>query len=183
MSFKFHKLFNEADVIAIVPDIYGDNRGVFLETYKKSDFEQIGIGVDFVQDNQSTSKKGTIRGLHYQTGEYAQGKLVRVLSGEIIDYAVNINKQSPFFGKYLCWKLDEVNKHMLYIPSYYAHGFIALQDNTVVSYKCTQEYNKNFEAGIRWNDPDINIKWPILNVNYLISDKDNNLPYLKDVII
>jgi len=177
MPFKFKKL-EISDLIIIEPYVFHDDRGFFMESYKYSDFASYGIDINFVQDNHSCSKKGVIRGLHYQNPPKAQGKLIRVIAGEIFDVAVDIRKGSPTYGKWWGVILSAENKKMFYIPSGFAHGFCVLSDMAEVLYKTTEEYAPEHEAGIVWNDPDINIDWPIKNP--IVSPKDAALPRLKD---
>lgn len=180
MPFLFERLAI-SDIVLIKPKVFTDHRGFFLETYKYSDFFQNGIKEHFVQDNHSKSVKGVLRGLHYQNNPKAQGKLVRCTKGRIWDVGVDIRKGSPTFGKWVGVELSEENFCMLYIPAGFAHGFCVLSDEAEVQYKCTEEYNAELDAGIRWDDPEINIKWPIKEP--LLSDKDSKLPYLKDAKI
>lgn len=184
MPFEFIKT-DIPDVILVKPKVFCDNRGFFMETYKKSDFESAGIDTDFVQDNHSKSIKGVLRGLHYQKEPFAQGKLVRCIRGKIFDVAVDIRKGSPTFGKWVGYELSEENKLMLWIPKGFAHGFLTLSEEAEVVYKVSGgEYNPDYDAGIRWDDPDIGINWPIEMVEeVLLSEKDKNLPFLKDADI
>ena len=161
------------------PRVFEDVRGYFLESYNKETFKKIGIDVDFVQDNQSLSSKGTLRGLHFQKPPYAQAKLVRVITGSILDVAVDIRLGSKTYGEYFSAVLSGKNKRMLYIPEGFAHGFLSLEDNTLIQYKCSDLYNKESEGGIVWNDPDININWGI-DYEPIISDKDKNNIFLKN---
>jgi dTDP-4-dehydrorhamnose 3,5-epimerase len=161
------------------PRVFEDVRGYFLESYNKETFKKIGIDVDFVQDNQSLSSKGTLRGLHFQKPPYAQAKLVRVITGSILDVAVDIRTDSKTYGEYFSLVLSGKNKRMLYIPEGFAHGFLALEDNTLIQYKCSDLYNKESEGGIVWNDSDININWGI-DYEPIISDKDKNNIFLKN---
>ncbi|MEM0061300.1 MAG: dTDP-4-dehydrorhamnose 3,5-epimerase [Fervidicoccaceae archaeon] len=179
-NFEFVRL-KIPDVILIKPKAFSDSRGYFMETYKESDFLAYGINAKFKQDNQSKSSKYVLRGLHYQLEPYAQGKLVRVITGSIFDVAVDLRKGSPYFGKWVGVKLSEENKRALWIPEGFAHGFLSLEDNTIVVYKVTNEYNKESEAGILWNDPDIGIKWPYDKP--ILSDKDSKNPTLKEAKI
>lgn len=158
----------------IEPDIFHDERGYFFESYNEHKFADAGIKEQFVQDNQSLSLLGVLRGLHFQTGEYAQAKLVRVISGSVIDIAVDLRKDSPTFGKYFSIELNDINNLMFYIPVGFAHGFVALKNNTIFSYKCSKAYNKNSESGLLWCDPQLNINWGMLNP--IISSKDAILP-------
>jgi len=171
--------FEIKDLILVKPRVFFDDRGYFLETYKKSDFVDFGICCDFVQDNYSLSKKNVIRGLHYQVAPKAQGKLVSVKRGKIIDFAVDIRKNSATFGQYVGAELSSDNHFMLWIPAGFAHGFVSLEDNTVVTYKCTNEYSKEHERGIIWNDSDIGIDWRVENP--IISEKDIELERLSAV--
>lgn len=162
----------------IKPRIFGDNRGLFLEFYKYSDFFKAGIGKHFVQDNYSMSTKGTLRGLHYQKNPKAQGKLVSCLKGSIYDVAVDIRKGSPCYGKWSGVELTEENKYLLYVPPGFAHGFQVLSDSAEVMYKCTQEYSTVDDRGVIWNDSDLNVVWPLKNP--LLSAKDKMHPLLTD---
>ncbi len=164
----------------IVPRVFEDDRGFFLETFNAATFEENGLPVNFVQDNHSRSSRGVLRGLHYQFPTW-QGKLVRVVTGEIFDVAVDIRPESPTFGQWYGVVLSEENKHQLYIPPGYAHGFCVLSDTVDVTYKCTALYTPSEDAGIRWDDPDIGIDWPISDP--LVSDKDRNAPLLKDIVL
>ena len=177
MPFKFTKL-KLTDLILIEPQVFFDKRGFFLESYKESDFSTHGIDEKFVQDNHSLSKKGVLRGLHYQLSPHAQGKLVRVIKGEVWDVAVDIRKSSHTFLKWDAEELSEENRKMLYIPPGFAHGFVALTDEVHLIYKCTSEYDPALDTGIRWDDPDIGIDWPVKNP--LVSENDKKLPYLRD---
>lgn len=166
------------DLKIIQPRIFEDPRGYFFESYNKSAFKDIGIEVEFVQDNQSLSQKGVLRGLHFQNNPYAQGKLVRVIKGSVLDVAVDIRTGSPTYGKHCAMELNETNKLMMYIPPGFAHGFATLEDNTIFSYKCTNLYNKDAEGGIMWNDPDLNIDWRVENP--VLSEKDTQNEHFKD---
>lgn len=177
MPFDFQRL-SIPEVILICPDVFTDERGFFLEVYKYSDFSEAGIKEYFVQDNQSRSIKGVLRGLHFQKNPKAQGKLVRCLKGKIFDVAVDIRKNSPTYGKWIGIELSEENNYMLYIPPAFAHGFVVLSDVADVLYKCTEEYSPENDRGIIWNDPMINIKWPAKDL--ILSEKDKKLPLLQD---
>ena len=179
MPFSFKKLEIE-DVILVTPKVFGDSRGFFMESYQKSAFEQNGIKDNFSQDNHSKSTKGVLRGLHYQTNPKAQAKLVRCSRGKILDVAVDIRKGSPTFGKWVGEILSEENKNMLYIPAGFAHGFVVLSDEAELLYKASNEYSPENDRGVRWNDPDINVKWGI-DFEPLISEKDSKQPFLKDI--
>ena len=162
------------DLILVEPAIFPDKRGVFMETYKASDFKKAGLPDHFVQDNLSRSKKDVIRGLHYQKNPKAQGKLVSVIKGYAWDVAVDIRRSSRTYLQWVAIELGEDKCRMIYIPPGFAHGFLALSDDVFLHYKCTEEYDRNVETGIRWNDPDIGIKWPI--VTPLVSVRDQALP-------
>jgi dTDP-4-dehydrorhamnose 3,5-epimerase len=164
----------------IIPRVFEDDRGFFLETFNAAVFEECGLPVNFVQDNHSRSTRGVLRGLHFQYPSW-QGKLVRAVAGEIFDVAVDIRPESPTFGQWYGVTLSGENKHQLYIPPGYAHGFCVLSETVDVTYKCTALYNPSEDAGIRWNDPDIGIDWPIGTP--IVSDKDRNAPLLKDIIL
>lgn len=163
----------------IEPTVFEDNRGFFMETYNKKDFEEIGINTEFVQDNQSKSIKGVLRGLHFQK-EYPQAKLVRVIKGEVYDVAVDLRKDSKTYGKYYGVTLTEKNKLQFFIPRGFAHGFLVLSEEAEFTYKCDDLYHPNDEGGIIWNDKKINIEWPLEKVggisNLIQSDKDKQWP-------
>jgi len=180
MPFTFMKAPIEGLVI-IEPRAFPDERGYFMESYKQSDFEKAGILGPFVQDNHSRSRRGVLRGLHFQRPPYAQGKLVRVSRGRAWDVAVDLRGGSPTFGKYFALELSEFNRLMFWIPAGFAHGFLALEDDTELQYKCTAEYNAASDGGLRWNDPDIAIAWPDIGIPYLVSAKDAALPTLREV--
>ena len=158
------------DLLIINPKVFGDARGYFFESYNEADFKQNGIDIKFIQDNQSLSNTGVLRGLHFQAPPYDQGKLVRVITGAVLDVAVDIRKNSPTYGEHIAIELTAENKTMFYIPPGFAHGFLTLKDNTIFSYKCTNLYNKASEGTVFWNDNDLNINWNILNP--LLSEKD-----------
>lgn len=179
MPFEFERL-KIKDVILVKPKVFGDNRGFFLESYKKSEFFENGIDVEFNQDNHSKSSARVLRGLHYQAAPYAQAKLVRCSKGRIYDVAVDIRPNSPTFGKYVKVELSEENKQMLYIPAGFAHGFVVLSDEAELLYKASGEYNQNADRGILWCDKDINIDWGI-DFEPVLSEKDKNQPLLKDI--
>jgi len=180
MPFTFTKAPIEGLVI-IEPRAFLDERGFFMESYKQSDFEKAGILGPFVQDNHSRSKRGVLRGLHFQRPPYAQGKLVRVSRGRAWDVAVDLREGSSTFGKYFALELSESNRRMFWIPVGFAHGFLALEDDTELQYKCTAEYNAASDGGLRWNDPDIAIAWPDIGIPPLVSAKDAALPLLREV--
>ena len=165
----------------ITPTVFGDKRGYFMETYNYNDFKEAGIDYDFVQDNQSASKKGVLRGLHFQI-DYPQDKLVRVIRGEVFDVVVDMRKDSKTYGQWYGVHLSEENKKMFFIPKNFAHGFLVLSDYAEFTYKCTDFYHPNDEGGVIWNDPDLGIKWPIEpGMELTISDKDTKWPRLKDI--
>ena len=182
---KFEKISTRLEGVSIIrPTVFTDERGFFLETYNKLDFAEIGIHEEFVQDNLSHSAKGVVRGLHYQS-QQAQGKLVRVLKGRIFDVVVDIRKGSPNYGHYIGVELSVDDPSMLYIPIGFAHGFMALENHTEVMYKVTDYYAPTFDAGIVWNDPMLNIQWPVQKsgiTQVKLSPKDAMLPMLKDII-
>lgn len=163
----------------IEPTVFEDNRGFFMETYNKKDFEEIGINTEFVQDNQSKSIKGVLRGLHFQK-KYPQAKLVRVIKGEVYDVAVDLRKDSKTYGKYYGVTLTEKNKLQFFIPRGFAHGFLVLSEEAEFTYKCDDLYHPNDEGGIIWNDKKINIEWPLEKIggisNLIQSDKDKQWP-------
>lgn len=168
------------DVILVKPKVFGDSRGFFLESYKKSDFFANGIDVEFNQDNHSKSSKGVLRGLHYQANPHGQAKLVRCAKGHIYDVAVDIRPESETFGQYVKVELTEENKHMLYIPVGFAHGFVALTDEVEILYKASGEYAPQSDRGIIWNDKDINIDWEI-DFEPLLSEKDRTQLKLSEI--
>lgn len=179
MPFEFEKTDIE-DVILVKPKVFGDNRGFFMESYKKSDFAAHGIDVEFNQDNHSKSTARVLRGLHYQAAPYGQAKLVRCSRGRIYDIAVDIRKKSETFGKYVKVELSEENKHMLFIPEGFAHGFVVLSDEAELLYKAGGEYNPQADRGVLWNDEDINIDWGI-DFEPVLSEKDKVQPKLQDI--
>ncbi len=164
------------DLLIINPTVFEDTRGYFFEAYNQNTLAAQGITINFVQDNQSFSKRGTLRGLHYQNPPYAQTKLVRVLQGEIIDVAVDIRRESPTYGQHFAIKLSAENKKQLLIPHGFAHGFSVISETAVVLYKCDQLYNKASEGGIRFDDPNLNIDWGMDLKDAIVSDKDLLLP-------
>ena len=180
MPFEFIKQKIE-DVILIRPKVFGDHRGFFTETYKKSEFEANGIKTLFLQDNHSKSSKGVLRGLHYQLPPYEQAKLVRCVRGKIFDVAVDIRKNSKTFGQYVKVELSEENKHMLYIPEGFAHGFVVLSDEAELLYKTSNEYAPQYDKGIYWADKDLNIDWGI-DFAPVLSEKDKNQPEFKEML-
>ncbi len=181
---KFKKIETSIkDVYIIEPTVFEDDRGYFMETYSKKEFEEIGLNYNFVQDNQSKSKKGVLRGLHFQK-ENSQAKLVRVLKGEVFDVAVDLRPGSITYGKWEGVILSEENRKMFMIPKGFAHGFLVLSDEAEFTYKCDDIYNKEAEGGLAWNDPDVAIEWPLRDIqiqNLLTSQKDENWPKLKEL--
>ncbi len=168
------------DLLIVEPEVFYDQRGYFYESYNKKKFTLAGIGYEFMQDNQSMSKKNVLRGLHFQKPPFAQSKLVRVINGSVLDVAVDIRKKSSFYGKYVSIVLSEHNKLMFWIPQGFAHGFLSIEDDTIFSYKCTQTYNKNSEHTILWNDSNLNIDWELANP--IVSEKDKKATCFKNFI-
>ena len=166
-------------ILLIKPDVYHDERGYFLESFRKNLFESYGIPADFLQDNISRSKKNTIRGLHYQIGEFAQGKLCTVIYGKVLDIAVDIRFDSPTFGKHLSLELSADNNFLLWIPPGFAHGFSVLSEEAVFYYKCTNYYSKEHERSIYFADEELNIDWKVEHP--LVSHKDMNSPKFRDI--
>ena len=176
-KFKFIKTSIQG-VYIIEPTVFGDKRGFFMETYHANEFKEAGLDMTFVQDNHSKSRKGVLRGLHFQYTE-PQGKLVRVIKGEVFDVAVDLRISSPTYGKWEGIILSEENKKQFYVPEGFAHGFLVLSDEAEFTYKCTNFYNADDEGGILWNDPEIGIEWPIEDIKEVIlSDKDKHLKRL-----
>jgi len=171
------------DLYIIEPTVFGDERGFFMETYNRKEFHEIGIHMDFVQDNHSRSKKGTLRGLHFQK-EFPQAKLVRVIKGKVFDVAVDIRKNSTTFGKWFGIVLSEENKRQFFIPEGFAHGFLALTEIVEFTYKCSDYYHPEDEGGVIWNDRKIGIKWPLEEYGIdipLLSEKDKKWPMLEEL--
>ncbi|NLR93081.1 dTDP-4-dehydrorhamnose 3,5-epimerase [Flammeovirga agarivorans] len=169
------------DCYIIEPKVFGDSRGYFFESFHLKKFTEVtGLAINFVQDNQSSSSYGVIRGLHFQKGVHAQAKLVRVLSGRVIDVAVDLRPDSDTFGQYEAVELSAENKKQLFVPRGFAHGFSVLSETAEFSYKCDNYYNKESESGIRYNDPGLAIDWGINNGDEIISEKDQDLPFLKE---
>lgn len=165
------------DCYILTPNSIGDERGVFFESFNKKQFySATGFDIDFVQDNQSTSHKGVLRGLHFQKDEFAQAKLVRVIKGSVLDVVVDIRPNSKTFGKHFSMNLSEQNNKQLFIPKGFAHGFLVLEDNTIFAYKCDNYYNKASESGIIYNDKTLNIDWQFSKEDLIISEKDQILP-------
>lgn len=173
------KIFIEGPLV-IQPKVFFDDRGYFFESYNRTLFEKAGIPDDFLQDNQSLSQKGAVRGLHFQSEPFAQGKLVRVSRGAVYDVILDIRKDSATYGKHFGIELSEENFTMLWIPVGFAHGFSTLRDQTLFQYKCTQVYNKASEGGVFWNDSELGIDWQVENP--ILSDKDQQLPLFKDFV-
>ena len=168
-------------LLILEPKIFGDSRGYFYESYNKQCFEEVtGLNINFVQDNQSKSCYGVLRGLHFQKPPYAQSKLVRCVKGQILDISVDIRKSSPTFGKYVAVELTEDNHRQLFIPHGFAHGFVVLSEEAIFQYKCDNFYHKESEGAVAWNDPEINIDWTIPFEDVILSDKDKVNPLLKD---
>ncbi|CAM4084160.1 dTDP-4-dehydrorhamnose 3,5-epimerase [Gillisia limnaea] len=169
------------DCFVVTPDIFKDHRGIFMEAYHKEKFkEATGLDIEFVQDNQSVSKKGVLRGLHFQAGDFAQAKLVRVIYGEVMDVVVDLRQDSPTFKKVHKIILNEENQHQLFVPQGFAHGFITLSETSVFSYKCDRFYYPGSEYGIIYNDPSLAIDWGFLEEKMILSEKDLKLPTLKE---
>ncbi|MBQ2216584.1 MAG: dTDP-4-dehydrorhamnose 3,5-epimerase [Prevotella sp.] len=167
-------------VYVLEPRVFQDARGYFMETWNQADFDKHIGKVTFIQDNESKSSYGVLRGLHYQKGEFSQAKLVRVIKGRVLDVAVDIRKSSPTFGKYVLAELSEENKRQLFIPRGFAHGFLVLSDEAVFTYKVDNVYAPQAEAGIKWNDEDIAIEWPIDPKDLILSEKDTRALSLKE---
>ncbi len=169
------------DVKIFEPIIFGDERGYFTETFRKDIFEEaVGYKINFVQDNESSSSKGILRGLHYQISPYSQAKLVRVIEGKVLDICLDIRKSSPTFGQYVAVELSSENKYQLFVPHGFAHGFVVLSDKAIFSYKVDSYYAPNFERGIAFDDQDLSIDWKLPKDNLILSDKDKNHPSLAD---
>ena len=182
---KFKRIDTSIDGVCIIePTVFGDERGYFMETYEKSDFDEIGITGEFVQDNQSRSKKGVLRGLHFQR-EHSQAKVVRCIRGEVFDVAVDLRPGSKTYGKWEGVKLSEENKRMFYIPRGFAHGFLVLSDVAEFCYKVDNIYDHEAEGGLKWDDEEVGIIWPEVDgmskEDYLTSDKDGKWPSLKEL--
>lgn len=168
-------------VVIIEPKVFGDHRGYFFESFSEKDFAEAVGEVKFVQDNESKSSYGVLRGLHFQKPPYAQAKLVRVVKGRVLDVAVDLRKGSPTFGKHVAVELTEENHRQLFIPRGFAHGFAVLSDEAVFQYKCDNYYAPQSEGSVLWNDPDIGIEWGIPSEDVMLSEKDRNAPLLKDL--
>ncbi len=168
------------EVIIIEPRVFKDDRGYFFESFRKDLFEKNIRKIDFIQDNESKSKKGVLRGLHYQLPPFAQSKLVRVIKGSVIDVAVDIRKNSPTFGKYVAVELNEENKRQLFIPRGFAHAFLVTSDEAIFAYKVDNYYSPEHDRAIRFDDPDINVDWNFPKEEIIVSQKDKNAPFLQD---
>ena len=169
-------------VVIVEPRVYADDRGYFFESFSERKFSELtGLDVRFVQDNESLSRKGTLRGLHFQREPYAQAKLVRVVRGRVLDVAVDIRKESPTFGRYVSVELSGDNHRQMFIPKGFAHGYVALEDDTVFQYKCDEYYHPEAEGGIAWDDPQIGIAWPLPSEELILSEKDNQRALLKEL--
>ena len=169
------------DVKIIEPDVFGDSRGFFMETYRADLVKEAGIPDVFVQDNMSSSRKGVLRGLHFQKAPYAQGKLVRVVEGAVFDVAVDLRKGSPWYAKWVGDLLSAENKRSLYVPPGFAHGFCVVSDQAVFHYKCTEFYHPEAEGGLKWDDPTVAVEWPLPDLTKITSPKDEKAPFLADI--
>ena len=168
-------------LVIIEPSVFGDHRGYFMETYNEEEFHKAGLTMRFVQDNESKSCQGVLRGLHFQT-KFSQGILVRATRGEVYDVAVDLRNGSPTYGQWAGVLLTEENKTMFYIPEGFAHGFLVVSEEAVFNYKCTNLYAPEYDGGIRWNDPEVGIKWPLETISeVLLSEKDGQLPFLSEI--
>ena len=179
-NFKFIKT-KIKDLYIIEPKVFGDDRGYFMESYNRRDFVDAGLDMVFVQDNESKSKKGVLRGMHFQT-KFTQGKLVRATQGEVYDVAVDLRKDSPTYGMWEGVVLSAENKRQFYVPEGFAHGFLVLSDEAVFNYKCTNLYAPEYDCGLLWNDPDVGIEWPLNGIDEIIlSEKDKKQKKLKEL--
>jgi len=184
---KFRKIDTPLEGLYVIePSVFGDKRGFFMESWNKKEFEEIGINCDFVQDNHSKSKKGVLRGLHFQI-ENVQSKLVRCIRGKVLDVAIDLRRNSPTFGQYFSIELSEENKFMLFIPKYFAHGFLVLSDEAEIIYKVDEYYDPKSDSGIIWNDETLNINWQLEKYrlsesDLTISEKDRKLMKFKDFV-
>jgi dTDP-4-dehydrorhamnose 3,5-epimerase len=171
-------------LLVIEPKVWNDNRGYFYESYNAKTLAEAGVDVNFVQDNQSFSQKGTLRGLHAQKAPFAQGKLVRVIQGKVLDVAIDVRKDSETYGEHYSIELSGTNHKQLWVPPGFLHGFLTLEDNTIFTYKVSNYYDKNSEVGVLWNDPDLNIQWSneIAREDLLLSEKDEVLSSFKDFV-
>jgi dTDP-4-dehydrorhamnose 3,5-epimerase len=171
---------NISGLIVLQPKVFYDERGYFFESFREDKIREAGISVEFVQENESRSQKGVLRGMHFQNPPYEQGKLVRVVQGSVLDVVIDIRKDAPTYGKHYSIELSAENKTMFWIPAGFAHGFLALEDDTIFQYKCTNYYNKASEGSLQWNDPDLKINWG--DISPLISSKDIQAPLFKNFI-
>lgn len=172
------------DCFFLAPDVFQDQRGIFLESYRKNLFAEVtGLTIDFVQDNQSVSGRGVLRGLHFQAGNFAQAKLVRVIYGEVLDVVVDLRPASPTFKKAHSIILNDKNHHQLFVPQGFAHGFLTLSEKSVFAYKCDRYYSPGAESGVIYNDPDLEIDWGMTEDQLIISEKDKKLPTLKELFL
>lgn len=171
------------DLLIIEPTIFGDSRGYFMESFSKKRFQEVFGKIEFVQENESKSKYGVVRGLHFQTDPHAQSKLVRAVKGTVWDVAVDIRKGSPTYGKHVAVELSEDNKRQLFIPRGFAHGFSVLSEEAIFQYKCDNYYNPESEGAILWNDSDLNIDWRIPEADIILSEKDKKNKTMKDLLI
>jgi dTDP-4-dehydrorhamnose 3,5-epimerase len=169
-----------SDVYIIEPSVFGDNRGYFLESYNQKRFEEVVGKASFVQDNESKSSKGVLRGLHFQKPPYAQAKLVRCIEGKVLDVVVDIRRGSPTYGKHVAVKLTGENKKQLYVPRGFAHGFLVLSESAIFAYKVNNNYAPAYDEGIRWDDSTLNIKWGVNESEVLVSEKDAKLPFFSE---
>ena len=169
-------------LVIIEPRVFGDSRGYFFESFSERDFKREVADVDFVQDNESKSSYGVVRGLHFQKPPYAQAKLVRVVKGKVLDVAVDLRKESPTFGRYVAMELSEENHRQMFIPRGFAHGFSVLSEEVIFQYKCDNYYAPQSEGAVAWDDPDLDIDWKIPAEKVLLSDKDRKHPRLKDIL-
>ena len=170
-------------VYVIEPKVFTDNRGYFMESFKQQEFEENVCSIDFIQENESKSSKGVLRGLHYQKGEFAQAKLVRVIKGRVLDVAVDLRRNSPTFGQYEMVELSEENKLQFFIPRGFAHGFLVLSDEAIFTYKVDNVYAPQHEASVKWNDSVIGIEWPIDEDQLILSEKDKNAKPLSEAVL
>lgn len=169
------------DLYVLEPKVFGDSRGYFMETFNADVFNKLGLDYSFVQDNESFSKYGSIRGLHFQKGSFAQAKLVRAISGEILDVAVDLRKDSPTFGRSFSARLSGENKKQMLVPRGFAHGFSVLSETALVIYKCDNLYSPSHEGGIHFADPDLKIDWLVPHTQAIVSEKDNRNPFFRDI--
>jgi dTDP-4-dehydrorhamnose 3,5-epimerase len=172
---------NIQDVVLIKPDVFPDERGYFFESYQSDKWEQAIGDIQFIQDNESKSSFGVLRGLHFQVGEMTQSKLIRVIKGRIWDVAVDLRKDSPTYKSFVGVELNDENKHQLFIPKGFAHGFITLSQDAIISYKVDAFYSHKHDGGIRYNDENLGIPWPLTTEQILVSEKDKNLPLFKNI--